>query len=414
MDQQSEGKKEETTGAGDIDLNKILLPNKEVRAPDSAQRVNAGALLEQEQKAAAEGLGGERPRSEGEPERPSAAAPAPKEENSVKPLQTYQGDISSVVEKKNVSVVSIAAAEADRRAQAQRLEAAAALPPEQKAEERSLLGRAALIGGGVLLLSGALGLLVYLATRPSTVPVTPLATAAPFINVDDTMQVNIAQGASRTSVMQALNGARASVHLSLGLIERLELVSPGVDSQGKQTLTEVPIQTLFNTIAPYAPSDLVRTLTGTYLLGVHSYDENEAFLILDTDSYEAAYAGMLQWETTMQGDLSPLFARTPPVHIENSPAPAATSTSSTTPESYFGAANPTTSAAVVTSVVPTAFVDRVVENHDARVIQNSYGDILLLWTFLDRNTIVIANNEYTLREIISRISQAPLQTLPTQ
>ncbi len=410
MADQNEEKKDSAAGKADIDLNKILLPKKGPSL-DSAQRINAGALLEQEQKAGAEGL----PKS--------APQPVPeikKEESSVKPLQTYQGDISSLVEKRNVSVVSIAAAEADRRGQAQG--AAAAPPLQQKQEERSVLSRAALIGGGVLLLAGALGLIVYLATRPSTVQVTPLATAAPFINVDDTTQVNIAQGASRTSVMQALESARKAVKLSLGLMERLQLTSSGFDSQGNSTLTEVPIQNLFNTIAPYAPATLVRTLSGKYLLGVHSYDENDAFFILSTDSYETAYAGMLQWETTMQGDLSPLFVRTPPVHINNTPTPvdptAGGSTTSTAPADYFGlpaqagASASTTSAPVYTSIVPTAFVDRVVENHDARVIENKYGDILLLWTFINRNTIVITNNDSTLREVISRITQAPLQALP--
>ena len=43
---------------------------------------------------------------------------------------------------------------------------------------------------------------------------------------------------------------------------------------------------------------------------------------------------------------------------------------------------------------------------------NPEGDILMLWTFLDRTTIVIATNESTLREIISRLSQASLISLP--
>ena len=39
------------SGAGEIDLNKILLPKKEGPSVDSAQRIDAGSLLAQEQNA---------------------------------------------------------------------------------------------------------------------------------------------------------------------------------------------------------------------------------------------------------------------------------------------------------------------------------------------------------------------------
>src|ERR1700690_3100915 len=104
---------ETPAAAGDtnkgIDLDKILLPTKEVHGPDSAQRVNAGALLEQEQNATMV------------PTQPAAApvAPTPKKEESlVQPLETYKSDIEHLVQDKNVSVLSIAAAEAERRGQA--------------------------------------------------------------------------------------------------------------------------------------------------------------------------------------------------------------------------------------------------------------------------------------------------------
>jgi hypothetical protein len=63
-------------------------------------------------------------------------------------------------------------------------------------------------------------------------------------------------------------------------------------------------------------------------------------------------------------------------------------------------------------VLNTAFVDRVVDNHDSRVIQNAAGDILLLWTFLDRNTLVITTNQYTLSEVISRLNTSSLVPQP--
>ncbi|HEV8677325.1 MAG TPA: hypothetical protein VN701_00615, partial [Candidatus Paceibacterota bacterium] len=97
---------DQTPGNNGINLDDILLPKKEVRTPASAQRVNAGVLLEGEQQA-------QLPK----PEAP-APVPAPKkpegpvETSAIAPLETYQRDMETVISEKNISAVTIAAAEA--------------------------------------------------------------------------------------------------------------------------------------------------------------------------------------------------------------------------------------------------------------------------------------------------------------
>jgi hypothetical protein len=234
----------------------------------------------------------------------------------------------------------------------------------------------------------AAGIIGYLFLRSTTVPVAQQA-PAPFLYVDSTVPVQTMPSEPRAQLMQTLLAAKNNVHLSLGLVARLEVLAPS------STPAEMDAQTFLQTIAPAIPQMLLPTIEPQFLLGAHSYEENEAFLILKVDSYETAYAGMLAWEATIQSDLSPLFDRTPSPHIQNSNA--TTTPATTTPQ-----------------LIQTSFADQVVENHDARVIANRSGDILLLWTFLDRGTIVITNNDATLREVISRLSQAPVISLPTQ
>ena len=196
---------------------------------------------------------------------------------------------------------------------------------------------------------------------------------------------------ARNTLMQTLNEAKKTTQVSLGLIARLYPGIPSADGQ-----SQIPIlvdgQAFLSTLAPNIPEGLLRTIdTKQYLLGIHSFDENQSFLILKVDAYEQAYSGMLAWERTMRIELSPLFTRNISPRIETThvtPALVATSSTSTPPTPPPPA--------------PVGFVDRIVENHDARVIQNEWGDLLLLWTFLDRTTIVITTNEHTLREIISR------------
>ena len=378
-----------------LDPKSILLPKKEGGPSlDSAQRVNAGTLLAQEQTAGAEGT---RP-TIGELSKPAVAPPPPpKEEPVVQALETFGGDINRVVRTGEVTMASIAAAEAKRAHMAQ----GAVLPPGEIGSEPTQNSQAMhpvlYIAGGLLMLC-ALGIVAALFIHPSTGIIRQQTPDAPFMDVDQTIVVPADAAISRDTLMTNLNAARASLNIPLGLVAQLYV-------QNGSSTSQLPPQTLLSILAPDMPQDLLRTIQTPLLLAVHSFDENQAFLILHVDSYQQAYAGMLAWERMMQRDLLPLFTRTPPVRVLPQAAdfnPTATSTASST-------ANSTTDQS---ELLQTGFVDTVVDNHDARAIKTAQGDFVLLWTFLDRNTLVIATNEYTLAEIIRRLNTASLLPQP--
>lgn len=374
------------------DIGKILLPKKESGPTiDSAQRVNAGVLLQQE-------IGATLPAPETRtaPTRltptPTAPvdtagkplAPAPAvEESATKPLQTYRGDMESVVANKGISAVSVAAAEAERRGKQP-------LNLHLSAEQKTRVVSIAMIIGGILLVGVAAAALVLVLSRPTSVP-TPAEVKAPFVYVDDTKTLSIpATQQSRLEIVTTLLAAREQANLSLGLIQWLQLVEPSAEPNGSYRW--ISTNDFLSIVAPAAPTEILRTLSDTFLLGIHSFDENQPFLLLQADAYETAYAGMLAWERTIRDDLNPLFNRTVSPTLKN--------TKSTTEESP--------------RFLQTNFIDKVVENRDVRLIQNDAGDILLLWTFLGRNIILITTNEFTLREVISRLNTAPVVSIPTK
>ncbi len=366
-----------------IDPASFLLPKKEAPAP--AQRINAGALLEQEVQAAKQ----ESPlrRDKHDPnssvEIPASPTPPPPkaERPEVSPLQTYKSDVERSVEERGVSVVSVAAAEAERRGKQGQT-------PETVKEARKIFGmNVAMVSAGVVLILLAAGVVAFILLRPTTLP-GPQTLTAPFMSVDDTALV-VADTSSRDALVTNIAAAVQSAHLSLGLIEWLYIAPPG---GGGAVMPEITLQELLGIIAPDLPPELLRTLQPTYLFGVHSFDQNQAFLLLQTDSYETAYSGMLSWERTMRADLNPIFVRNPSPH---------TTTTNTTAQ-----------ASSTPQFIQTGFVDKVVENRDTRVILNPQGDILLLWTMLGRNTILITTNEYTLREVVSRMNVAPIVPIP--
>lgn len=375
----------------------LLKPKASGPSLDSAERVSASALFEQEAKAAAKPL--ETPI--GEVSVPAVPPPPTKEESVVKALETYGTDINRVVSQGDVSVVSIAAAEAERRTRAASGEPVA---PQPLAKSESSPMRPVLyIAGGLLLLS-ALGIVAALLWRPSASPVQPTGdAAAPFLEVDQTVPVLVSSSATHESLMTDLEAARAKLNISLGLVARLYVAAATSTSK---TPDPLPANELLALLAPDMPQDLQLTILPTYLLGIHSYDQNEAFLVLRVDSYQQAFSGMLAWEDFMQRDLSPLFNYQPPTHIQNQPA------ASSTIATLSAATSSQTTSQPESQVIRTGFVDQVVDNHDARVLRNPAGDIILLWTFLDRNTLVITTNQYTLSEVIRRVNTSSLVPLP--
>jgi hypothetical protein len=226
---------------------------------------------------------------------------------------------------------------------------------------------------------------LYLVYQQFTATVSvPEAPVAPFIAVDAVTPVAVPAGnLQRSTLMEGLESARQANTLSLGLIGQLAVFQPLSAEEGAP-LVSPNAQALLPVLTPNMPADLLRSLTGTYLIGTHTYDGTQAVMILETDTYEHGFAGMLLWERTMRGDLLPLFNRVPRPRI---------------PEE--GAA--TSSVGSVPQLLQTGFSDKIVDNRDTRVILNTAGDILLLWAPLGPNLFVITTNEYTFREIISRL-----------
>jgi hypothetical protein len=390
--------------------------------PNTAQRVNAGVLLQAEQSA-------ELPKAPppAPPVVPApAAAPQPaakKPSPGIAPIETYQGDIEGLVQSKNVSVLTIAAAEAARRGAA--AGAAAEAPQAPSVDIMQWLKRGGMVAAGVVLIALAAGAVAWVLQPPRAVEVQDVVAAVPFIQVDASKQLSVPDTAvSHRTFIDALVGQRDSVSLSLGLMEALLLGTASSTAQGR-VFVPLSAGTLLTYLSPSVPSSLVRSVSpSSYLLGVHSYDGNQPFLILKADSYEGAYAGMLAWEQAMPSEMRSLFVRVPPVLIRNDPAPSvpaapstATSTATSTPAGTASSTVATTSApapspSLPVPALPPKFIDKIVENHDARVIENADHQILLLWAFANRNVLVITTNEATFREVLSRLETAPIVPTP--
>lgn len=146
--------------------------------------------------------------------------------------------------------------------------------------------------------------------------------------------------------------------------------------EGERGRRVATTQEWFERLSGSADPALVRAFAPTFMLGVYGGDRNEPFLILKTAFYENAFAGMLTWEKTMGNDLAPLFGSTLSMRAHENPQ---------SPSGSF-------------------FSDEIINNKDTRALRNLDGEIELMYSFVDRETLVITTNKTTFLEILARLN----------
>ncbi|MBX4210955.1 hypothetical protein KW783_03225 [Candidatus Parcubacteria bacterium] len=204
---------------------------------------------------------------------------------------------------------------------------------------------------------GTLAFFVYVTEHPEPVKVTPVDTVAGF-----TIKKISIDGLTRVKFTDAMKAETLTAKDPSGFV-RLSLVQTNAtDPTKKDVVTAEKMMTL---MAPAAPSYLVRALSDEYTIGVRIGDTNSMFLILSTDSFDNSFAGMLEWEKNMSRDLAFMSQKTLPENL--------------------------------------GFKDIVIRNKDVRVLYDSIGAPFLLYSFIDKKTIVIATDDATLNDVSQKL-----------
>lgn len=141
---------------------------------------------------------------------------------------------------------------------------------------------------------------------------------------------------------------------------------------GKGTLKTAE---LFSLVSARVSEIFLRFVDPNFMYGYYSSSENFPFIILKTKSFDNTFPEMLLWEKTLIKDLRPIF-------IENKPA---ISSSDLYSKEFI-------------------FKDIIINNKDTRAVLNDAGEIIFIYAFVDKSTIVITTNKIALQEIIDRLT----------
>jgi len=289
----------------------------------------------------------------------------------MKTIRTYQSDVVETMKKQKTSLTSMVIAEKKKgRRKKSKNES------KQKQNGKKILSVIM-----TLLIIIVAGLAVYfIIKQKSAVPQTVSELSIPsFIFSDYTRELYLNR-VRREDIISGLEKEKKEISIPLGDVLQLYLTTKDNSKQfvikntnGYKLL--VTTESYFDGIEANVPPSLIRSLSSNFIIGYHSSLGNNPFLVFKVKSYNSAFAGMLKWEKTMYRDLAPVFVRdNSKIKLDNN-----------------------------------NFEDIVIANKDVRAILNDEGKIELAYSFPNPNTLVIVNNETTLREMFRRITNSQLE-----
>lgn len=268
----------------------------------------------------------------------------------IKNLRTYQGDVEEAIAKNHFTTSTILIAEQKRKAQNE------ASNPEQ-ARNSGARNKFFIITGAIFLILGmaAVGTVFYLKSRNAAVVV---QNTKALIGFSEEKMVSIS-GLNREKFINDLISEKQSANLQVNSVLYINTVDT----------TEEPesLENVLSILAPNMPPSLSRSFDKEYMLGIYSFNTNEPFIILTTSDFANSYSGMLKWEESMVLDLGAIFS-------------IPQNTGSSSPQ----------------------FKDEAMKNKDLRVLKNSDKKTVLLYSFIDKNTLVITTNGDILNAIIGK------------
>lgn len=333
-----------------------------------------------------------------------ALANSKQDQGEAQTLRTYQSDIANTIKNDNVSMIKVALAEKKRQEQRSGLDNA--IEDDNK--------RLYLIAGGVIAILVIIGLVagyIFLQSQNANqVGVQSQQQVQPLLYTEVISPLNIDE--IRLDDLTKLIEMDKNAVMDLGSMKSIILTTGSSSADGTSSQKERPLTTaeFFGALNSRAPDGLIRSLDPNYLLGVYAYNPRDMFAVFKVNSYDAAFAGMLEWEPSIESDIGDIFINKKERVVRDLSAltSAVSGTSSATSSEYDASAASTSATAASSSPFGVfsqrRFVDKVLNNKDTRVLVDSNGKEAMLYTFLDKNTLVISTSENSLKEIIFRLT----------
>jgi hypothetical protein len=300
------------------------------------------------------------------------ANPATKQD-SEKIIRTYESDVAHAVERKRASVMTIALAENMDKNGNSSIGTNDTSHHYGKKIAFMFFSLALLVGG----VGGGYYLYLQSPLSKKSPETTIPAMVVGIITPEFQKTIDITN-LKPTAIVSSAHTLSDAAKLQEGNIIEFLIGKQTTDQKGQKGLIRVGGSDILDVFDFGAPDMLKRSLTDMFMFGIYAdTDGKKDFVILTTDFFQNAYTAMIRWEPTMVADIASFFGYAPNQLIDS-----------------------------VTGL-PEGGVwkDAQIRNKDVRVYTNSSGQTILLYSFVDKNTLIITRSENALREIVTRIEK---------
>ncbi len=259
------------------------------------------------------------------------------------------------------------------------------VPQTEQTPRRSILKPFLLTVFSIVLIGGGLyaGYYIYMknvSEKPVTVAPAPIVVAG-LIPRDTLAMVSVTTEMGNPLISKIYSEVNKN---PVGSGKSLEVRLYEKKGEASQVVTGSDFIQKLNTSIPNV---IVRSLTDRWMFGVYGEETGQktTFVALTTDFFQNAFAGMLSWENNgMADDLALLLnfkdrARKDELN------------STTTISSYF--------------TIRGQYTDKVLRNRDIREFRNPQGELLFLYSFINKETLLLTTTESAFVALVDRIEK---------
>lgn len=276
-------------------------------------------------------------------------------------IRTYSADIADIMRREKGSIIKIALAE-----QARQKEGKESRDPTST---RNII----IIFIGIAFIVSGIMIFIYTAldkqTSNNIVTINPVVPGLIYTeNQTQTDITNLTRGNLFNTISNSSDASFAENRTMVNIFL----------TNNSSLRSQISILVFFDKLGIKIPETLKASLTGQFMLGSYKVeDKGNLFLILKVKDYNESFVAMKEWEVSMANDLVRLFK--------------------INPDSFTG------------DIFLLPFRDRVLYNKEMRGLYDEDGRLVISYTYIDRNTVVITSHTPSVEEIIKRINSQSIR-----
>ncbi len=250
----------------------------------------------------------------------------------------------------------------------------------------------------LIILGLGVGILFYINSNSSTTPdndisTTTIATSTPVLRktavVDpEVLKVLSIQKSNKYEFIKQINDTEAALRNSKLSANRTVGLTLDVD-----------LPNFLSKLRYSGPDNLLRALDDDYSFGLYSNKTQafEPYILMKINSFDLAFAGMLEWENSMPNDLQEMFAK------EKLIGPASTEAASSGTSSAVTQIRSTTTITKPEIYIQKRFVDQVIKNIDTRVYTDNSLNLTIVYGFINKEYLLISGGPESFIDIRNKL-----------